>query len=223
MLTQSTTPLLSLLKRCKTIPVVESRMQFAQVFDSPHVRAVLLRHCNLFEFRALLEQAHRHKLAVYVNADHIHGIHADAAGLRYLADHLHIAGVVSNHPKILALARTFGLETIQRIFVVDSTGLEMALESVDSANTDVLEISPALVIPYVIPWLSSPLPLPYIGSGLIQTPQQMQAVLRAGAAGVVVARSALWRNQLAGDEKSLSSLVAPSRDPSATTGVVLDQ
>ncbi|HLW00324.1 MAG TPA: glycerol-3-phosphate responsive antiterminator [Ktedonobacterales bacterium] len=208
MLTQSTSPLLSLLKRSKTIPVVETRMQFAQVFDSPHVLAVLLRHCNLFEFKALLEQAHRRKLAIYVNADHIHGIHADAAGLRYLADQFHIAGVVSNHPKILALASSFGLETIQRIFAVDSTGLEIALESIDSDHTDLLEISPALVIPHVIPGLSSPLPLPFIGSGLIQTTQQIQAILRANAAGVIVERSALWRNQLAGDEQSLSSLSA---------------
>jgi glycerol-3-phosphate responsive antiterminator len=208
MLTQSTSPLLSLLKRSKTIPVVETRMQFAQVFDSPHILAILLRHCNLFEFKVLLEQAHRRHLAVYVNADHMHGIHSDAAGLHYLAEQFHIAGIVSNHPKILALASSFGLETIQRIFAVDSTGLEIALESIDTAHTDLLEISPALVIPHIIPWLSSPLPLPFIGSGLIQTTQQIQAILRADAAGVVVERSALWRNQLAGDKQSLSSVSA---------------
>ncbi len=197
MLTQSTTSLLSLLRRCKTVPVIENRAQFAHIFHSPHILAVLLRHCNLFELRDLLEQAHRRELAVYVNADHIHGVHADAAGMRYLTDQFHIAGVVSNHPKTLTLARNFGLETIQRIFAVDSTGLEMALDSIDSANTDLLEISPALVIPYIIPRLSYPLPLPFIGSGLIQTVQQIQAILRADAAGVVVARSALWQNQRA--------------------------
>jgi len=208
MFTQSTISLLSLLRRCKTVPVVENRAQFAQIFDSPHILALLLRHCNLFELRDLLEQAHRRDLAIYVNADHIHGVHADAAGLRYLASQCHIAGVVSNHPKILALAKSFGLETIQRIFAVDSTGLEMALESVDSAHTDLLEISPALVIPYVIPYLVNPLPLPFIGSGLIQTTQQIHAILRADAAGVVVARNALWRNPLVDDGKALSSLAA---------------
>lgn len=208
MLTPSKSTLLRLLKGCKTIPVIENRMQFAQVFDSPHILAVLLRHCNLFEFRALLEQAHRRNLAVYVNADHVHGIHADAAGLRFLAEEFHIAGVVSNHPKILALAKSFEMETIQRIFAVDSTGLEVALESIDSAHTDLLEISPALVIPHTLLWHSSPLPLPFIGSGLIQTTQQIQAVLRAGAAGVVVERSTLWRSQLMGDKKPISSLTA---------------
>ncbi len=191
--TQSSGSLLQLLAQCKTIPVIENREQFAHIFDSSHVRAILLRHCNLFELTRLLEQAYKRGLSVYVNVDHIDGIHPDSAGLRYLAEQFHVAGVVSNHPKTLSIARSFGLETIQRIFAVDSTGLEMALESVDRANTDLLDISPALVIPYIVPQLAAPLPLCFIGSGLIQTAQQVQAVLHAGAAGVTVMRSELWR------------------------------
>ena len=191
--TQSSGSLLNLLAQCKTIPVIENREQFAHIFDSSHVRAILLRHCNLFELTRLLEQAYKRGLSVYVNVDHIDGIHPDSAGLRYLAEQFHVAGVVSNHPKTLSIARSFGLETIQRIFAVDSTGLEMALESVDRANTDLLDISPALVIPYIVPQLAAPLPLRFIGSGLIQTAQQVQAVLHAGAAGVTVMRSELWR------------------------------
>jgi glycerol uptake operon antiterminator len=91
-----------------------------------------------------------------------------------------------------------GLETIQRIFAVDSTGLEMALESVDTSTTDLLDISPALVIPYVIPRLAVPLPLHFIGSGLIQTSQQIQRILRADAAGVAIIRRELWREQMVG-------------------------
>ncbi len=208
MVTQPTTRLLSLLSRCKTVPVVENRAQFAQVFDSPHILALLLRHCSLFELGDSLEQAHKRNLAVYVNADHIHGIHADEAGLRYLARQLQVAGIVSNHPKILALAKSFGLETIQRIFAVDSTGLEIALDSVDTSTTDLLEISPALVVPYISPTLSASLPLPFIGSGLIQTTQQIQEILAAHAVGVVVAKNALWRNQLLNVEKSLPVLAA---------------
>ncbi len=198
MLTQSSASLLRLLDNCKTIPVVENRLQFVQVFDSPHIRAILLRHCNLFELSSLLEQAHKHELSLYVYIDHIDGIHSDAAGLRYLADQFHVAGVVSNHPKLLALAKGFGLETIQRIFAVDSTGLEMALETVDRSYTDLLDISPALVIPYVISRLAEPLPLDFIGSGLISTSQQIQRILRANAAGVAVMRKELWREPIVG-------------------------
>ena len=190
MLTRSTRSLLNLPTRQKTIPVIENRVQFALALNSPYLTAILLRHCNLFDFRTLLENAHERSLAIYVNMDHIDGIAPDSAGLRYLATQLHIKGVASSNGKILALAKSFDMETIQRIFAVDSTGLEAALESVDYQHVDLLAISPALVIPYAVAQMS--LHLPFIGSGFISTPQQVQMVLRAGAIGVTVSRAELW-------------------------------
>ena len=190
MLTRSTRSLLSVSAQQKTIPVIENRILFSRALDASQITTILLRHCNLFELRPMLDHAFEREVAVYVNVDHIDGIHPDTAGLRYLAHQLHIAGIVSSNPRILALGKSFDLETIQRIFAVDSTGLEAALESVDTHHVDLLDISPALVIPYVVS--QTPLPLPFMGSGLISTFQQVQAVLRAGALHVAVARPELW-------------------------------
>lgn len=192
MLTQSSRSLLRISSQCKIIPIVESRVQFTQAFDSTHISSIILRHCSLFDFTNLLDKTHQRKLSVYVNIDHIDGIHADSAGLRYLAGALKVTGIVSNNPRILALGKDFGLETIQRIYAVDSTGLEMALDSVDSRYVDLLDISPGLVTPYIYAQPAAQLPLPFIASGLIQTPQQVQAVLQSGALGVAVTRPELW-------------------------------
>ena len=190
MLTRSTRSLLSVSAQQKTIPVIENRTLFSRALDASQITTILLRHCNLFELRPMLDHAFERGVAVYVNVDHIDGIHPDTAGLRYLAHQLHIAGIVSSNTRILALGKSFDLETIQRLFAVDSTGLEAALESVDTHQVDLLDISPALVIPYVVS--QTPLPLPFMGSGLISTFQQVQAVLRAGALHVAVARPELW-------------------------------
>jgi glycerol uptake operon antiterminator len=190
MLTRSTRSLLSVSAQQKTIPVIENRTLFSRALDVSQITTILLRHCNLFELRPMLDHAYEREVAVYVNVDHIDGIHPDTAGLRYLAHQLHIAGIVSSNARILALGKSFDLETVQRLFAVDSTGLEAALESVDSHHVDLLDISPALVIPYVVS--QTPLPLPFMGSGLISTFQQVQAVLRAGALHVAVARPELW-------------------------------
>ena len=190
MLTRSTRSLLSVSAQQKTIPVIENRTLFSRALDASQITTILLRHCNLFELRPMLDHAYEREVAVYVNVDHIDGIHPDTAGLRYLAHQLHIAGIVSSNARILALGKSFDLETVQRLFAVDSTGLEAALESVDTHHVDLLDISPALVIPYVVS--QTPLPLPFIGSGLISTFQQVQAVLRAGALHVAVARPELW-------------------------------
>ena len=57
MLTQSSRSLLNLPAQNRVVPVVETRIQFAQALEVSQVRAMLLRHCNLFEFTALLESA----------------------------------------------------------------------------------------------------------------------------------------------------------------------
>ena len=178
--------------RDTVIPVVENRVQFAQVLEHTRYQTLLLRHCNIFDLVGPLEAAHRRGYSVYVNVDQVDGIYPDSAGLPYLAKRLHIAGIVSNHAKILSLGKSFGLETMQRIFAVDSTGLETALESVDSAYIDFLDISPALVIPALPADLLKSLPLPFIGSGLVSTTQQVEAILRAGAQAVTVMRQELW-------------------------------
>ena len=190
MLTRSSRSLLSISDRQKTIPLIENRMQLVRALDAPQIATIFLRHCNLLELRPLLDHAFEHEVAVYVNVDHIDGIHPDTAGLRFLAQQLRIAGIVSSNPRILALGKSFQLETIQRIFAVDSTGLEAALESIDSHQVDLLDISPALVIPYVVS--HTVLPLPFIGSGLISTFQQVQSVLRAGALRVTATRPELY-------------------------------
>ncbi len=174
------------------IPVIENRAQGTRVFDLAQARAVSLRHCNLFEFTGFFERAYQRHIPTYVNTDHMDGIHADNAGLRYLSEHLHITGIISSHARVLAIGKSFGLETIQRIFALDSTGLETSLDSVDTATVDLLDISPALVVPHIIARLRPALPLPFIASGLLYNAEQIQHVLQAGATGVLIARDELW-------------------------------
>lgn len=182
--------LLALSTQCKMIPLVESRTQLVRILDTRTINAIFLRHCNLFDLAGPLEHVQKRNIAVYVSIDHIDGIHADNAGLQYLANTLHVQGIISSHPRTLALSKQLGLETIQRIFALDSTGMEAALESVDVTTVDILDVSPALVVPHVASKLQGV--RPFIASGLIQTIQQMHTVLRAGAISVVVARDELW-------------------------------
>jgi glycerol uptake operon antiterminator len=188
----SSRSLLNSAVQSQTIPIVENRIHFAQVLHTSRTNVILLRHCNIFEIAPAIQDAQQAGRGIYVYADHIDGIHPDAAGVRYLAEHLHITGILSNHPRTLAIGKSFGLETIQRIFAIDSTGLEMALESVDIQCTDLLDIAPALVVPYVASTLKTLLPLPFMASGLVSTARQVQAVLRAGALCIAVSRSELW-------------------------------
>lgn len=192
MLTRSMRSLPALAGQQKMIPIVENRAQLLHALDLPEAKTIFLRHCNLFELSALLRHAYQRKRALYVNVDHIDGLHPDNAGLRYLAHHFHITGIISSNPRTLALAKEYELETIQRIFAMDSTGLEVALDSVDQHYVDLLDIAPALAVPYIVPSLPAQLPLPFTASGLVFTFKQASAVINAGALAVAVAKNELW-------------------------------
>ena len=72
------------------------------------------------------------------------------------------------------------------------TVTDNALATVEAETVDLLDIAPAPVIPYLTPQQLSVLPRPFIGSGLITTFSQIQAILHAGARNVAVTRPELW-------------------------------
>ncbi len=192
MLSQSKRSMPDLLSPGKVIPVVENRNQLLSALKLASGKALMLRHCDLFDVAPVLQQAYQHGHSMYVYADHMEGVLPDTAGLHYLADHHHIAGIASSNSKVLALGKSFGLATILRIFAVDSTGLESSLESIDEQIVDFLDVSPALVVPAISTYLADRVSLPFIVSGLVSTRRQVRAALNAGAFGVVAAQAELW-------------------------------
>ncbi|GHO95485.1 hypothetical protein KSF_055330 [Reticulibacter mediterranei] len=192
MLAQTKRSLIEVLSRNKVIPVVENRTQFLTALTMLTPYVLFLRNCDLFDLKALCQQAAQQGYLLYVNADRMNGIHPDAAGLHYLAEQLHVAGVASTNLKTLTLASTLGLSTMLHIFAADSTGLESAIEMGNVTAVDLFNVSPALVVPFIAETLTTLLTRPFIASGLISTRRQIQAVVQTGALGVVVPQPELW-------------------------------
>lgn len=179
-------PVPRLLAQTKVIPIIENRAQLQQLLKTSQCKSLIARHCDILELAPQFVQAPNAGIAVYVQIEHIYGVNADPMGLQFLANQLHIAGIISTNPKVLATAKAFGMDTALRIFAADSTGLEGVLEGFDTHSVDLLDVSPALVIPYIAPLLIAQQPLPFIGSGLVATSAQINAVLQAGASAVAV-------------------------------------
>lgn len=192
MLAQTKHSLGEVLSRNKVIPVVENRTQFLTALTMSAHHVLFLRNCDLFDLKPLCQQAAQQGYLLYVNIDRMNGIHSDAAGLHYLVEQLHIAGITSTNLKTLALGKSLGLQTMLHIFAADSTGLEGAIEMENVTAVDLFNVSPALVVPFIAETLTTLLSRPFIASGLISTRRQIQAVVHTGALGVVVPQPELW-------------------------------
>src|SRR5579884_2741213 len=143
MLAQTKRSLVEALSRNKVIPVVENRTQLLTALTMPGHAVIFIRHCDLFDLKPLCQQAVHQGYALYVNVDHINGIHPDAAGLQYLSEHFHITGIISANLKVLTAGKTLGLQTILQIFAADSTGLSSAIEMINPTAVDFFNVSPA--------------------------------------------------------------------------------
>ncbi|MDP8949352.1 MAG: glycerol-3-phosphate responsive antiterminator [Actinomycetota bacterium] len=129
---------------------------------------------------------------IYVNVDLVGGIAADASGLRFLSRR--VEGIISTHRHVIELARTSGLITIQRLFAIDSGAVDRGLKLIRRAEPEFVEILPALAYCKVAEQYSKVLDLPVLAGGLLKSPEDISAILKAGAIGVSTSHQGLWND-----------------------------
>jgi glycerol uptake operon antiterminator len=174
------------------IPVVDNRPALEHAL-AIHAGVIFIARYDLFEVEALLRTHGGHRPALFVYADQMEGVNADQAGLRFLAEQVGVRGIISLRPSTLALARELGLEAIQRLFALDSTGWETARNAFVAAVVSMVEIAPALVLPYLGASLTEQLGVPFLASGLVTSRQQIDRILATGACAVATSRRELWK------------------------------
>jgi glycerol uptake operon antiterminator len=132
----------------------------------------------------------RRRPQIYVNVDLVGGIAADASGLRFLSGR--VEGIISTHRHVIELAKTSGLITIQRLFAIDSGAVERGLKLIRRAEPDFVEILPALAYCEIAERYSAILNIPVLAGGLLKSPQDISAILEAGAVDVSTSHQGLW-------------------------------
>ena len=128
----------------------------------------------------------------FVHIDLIPGIGKDSAGIAYLAEMLPIDGVVTTRTHLIRAATDAGLLAIQRLFALDSEAVKTGLSMLRSAAPDAVEILPALVLPHLgrrLPVTQMP---PIIAGGLVETVEDVEAVLNSPAVAVSTSKVDLW-------------------------------
>lgn len=73
------------------------------------------------------------------------GIGKDEAAVRYVVERLKPDGIISTRPNIVKCAKSAGIFTVLRVFLIDSQGLSSALVYADKICPDSVEIMPGLL------------------------------------------------------------------------------
>lgn len=146
---------------------------------------------NIEEIEKQSEVVHKAGKKIFIHLDLAEGIGKDEYGIRYVKK-VGVDGIISTRTNIIKMAKKEGLLTVQRFFIVDSQSVETTLESAKSSKADMIEIMPG-VVPKVIEKLKSELTALVVAGGLIETMEEVEDAINAGATAISTGKQEFWK------------------------------
>lgn len=146
---------------------------------------------NIFNLKECVRKAKENNKLIFIHIDLVDGFSKDAVALKYISEEIKPDGIISTKNSQLKAAKSLGLLTVQRIFIIDSLSIDTAIKASQMINPDAIEIMPG-IMPRITKQISTSLDVPVIVGGLISEKCEVQNALESGAFGVSTSSDALW-------------------------------
>ncbi len=157
-----------------------------------HPLVLMLLKGDIFDLERVIERSRQQNTLALIHIDLIEGVGRDKAGLRFLRDTLGLEGVVSTRSNLLKEARSLGLASILRLFVLDSAAYQTGISLLHALQPDAVEVMPGVVVPHLAKDLARDISQPLIASGILRNEADIRQVLAAGAAAVTTSQQQMW-------------------------------
>lgn len=128
---------------------------------------------------------------VFVHVDMIEGLKGDMAGVDFIRHIAEPAGIVSTRPNIIKHAKQLNIQTILRVFLLDSLSLQTGIKNILETNPDAVEIMPGIAC-RLINEMEKKITVPVIAGGLIVSKEQVLDSLSNGAVAISTSKAELW-------------------------------
>ncbi len=147
---------------------------------------------TIFNLKELTTKIKESGKIVFIHVDLVEGFSKDATALKYISEEIKPDGIISTKNSQLKVAKSLGLLTVQRIFIIDSLSIDTAIKASQMIEPDAIEIMPG-IMPRITKQLSSTLDVPVIVGGLISEEDEIIKAISSGALGVSTSCKNLWR------------------------------
>lgn len=175
------------------IPAISSHQDFKKFLNLPLEYGILMNF-QLAQLEELIQEMKAHGKKVLIHSELIKGLATDEFGAIYLVQVLRVDGIISSKPKVIDLCKRRGVLGIMRFFLKDTISLKQSIQMAQKVNPDCLEVLPALDAS-LLEAIRQRLDCPLLFGGLLQTPEQIQACLDAGAIAVTTSNLKLWLSE----------------------------
>jgi len=171
------------------IAAIRSREDFEIALSSP-VNNIFLLSCNIMTVSDYIERAKEKGKRLFVHLDMVDGLGKDSFGVEFIAGKAPY-GIISTRGNTIKTAKSFGLVTVERFFMIDGQSVETAVETVRNNKPSYVEIMPG-VIPKLVKRFSDS-GIHVIAGGLISAENEAYDALKAGALAISTSHRDFWR------------------------------
>lgn len=178
------------MKKHMVIPAVRTFKELERSLTLPQDTIFLLEG-ELIHLQSITDSVKRAGKQIFIHLDLIKGIRDDEASLRFLSKIIKIDGVISTRSSTLLTAKKFGLQVIQRAFLIDSRSMQTVIKSANQVNPDFIEILPSFSHPK-LEMVKRETGCEVIIGGFIEKKEELPVLYNAGAFAVSTSRIELW-------------------------------
>jgi len=158
---------------------------------SYNIRCVFLLTGSILNIKYVVHCIKKAHKRAFVHLDLLGGISKDSEGIKYIVEEVRPDGVITTRSNIALSARSMGMFTIQRVFLLDSLALDTAVKTISQVEPEAVEVLPG-VVTKTLKRIAARVHTPLVAGGLIETPEEVEQALESGAVAISTTRKSLW-------------------------------
>lgn len=177
------------------IAAIKNPKDFDQVIiQHEKLAAVYLLMGNISNIQRYTATLKQKGIPVFIHIEKIGGLSLNAEGVEFIAKIVAPDGILSTKHSLLKYARSYGLLTIKRVFMIDTEVYEHLIERKDF-QPDFIEIMPS-TLHSIVRKIVKELRQPILAGGLIQNIEDVKRCMEAGAIGVSTSNRNVWEKSI---------------------------
>ncbi len=155
------------------------------------VKIVFVLYGNLMNIGEIAKKLKEHNKLFFIHVDMVDGLKSDESGIMFLQKYTKPYGIISTKAHHLKLAKKHSMETILRMFIIDSMSLDTAIKNCNESKPSAIEILPG-TSEKIIKKVNEKINVPLIAGGLIENKSDVISALDSGALAISTTNYEIW-------------------------------
>lgn len=172
------------------IVAVRDDETYKKCMNIPESRVVFVLFGSISSIPDIVSELKGHDHQVFVHMDLISGLSSREDAVDFIRKYTNADGIISTRIEQIKRGKSLGLDTVYRIFVIDSKAFSVVRKNI-SNDVDIVEILPGLM-PKIIRKMTEIQSKPVIAGGLISDREDVISALDAGAVAISTTNVNVW-------------------------------